>query len=1071
MAAVGEASGIEMTTVSSGCPSRKILAAARRGALAEEAMNTIAIHVRQCTTCREAALAAPPQWTKRIVVVSVSIVVVLAAVRSLRHDLAPLPVNLRPAEARLSGGFEWARYDAAAASTKTEDERVQRKLAAASMLAANRGGEAAADPRREKGIRLVLDGRSEQAVPILERAAAAANDRRIWSDLGASYYELASDEDDPARLGDALASIDAALRLDPNLPEALFNRALVLERLGLRDQARQSWERYLTVDAGSGWAIEARGHVSNLAPEESFADVLAREYEQLAKSPADAHELAHRFPQEARTWGETEILGRWAAAEAANDPASAAKHLAVARELGSELVGSGGDRMLAAAVAAIDGAGANGRQNLVAGHLAFREGQQEYKKHKAAVARPIFMRAAAAFDRGGSPLARAARTFIASTMYDTGQVAEAIRLMEGLVASAPPEFAAHQANDRWQLGRFYAIQGRWGKGLETLNASAAGFKRLGETNFAAAVREILTEVYDRIGNSSAAWHERIIMLRALGRSTTPRLQMALAAMTRAAATSGRWPIAASFAGLELEAARGGITPVRRVEMLLLRAQIEYRLQSVAAARQDVADARITIAAIEDAAMAEYLDATAAGVEALVAASPEESIALLSPAIATLGARDRQIQLPELLLHRGRAYAATGDHTHAAADFEDGIAKLEATRESLPNDESRWGVFDASKELFDEAIALALKRNDAATAFAYSERLRARQLLDTLGAPWPTIEAADVPPATSIVEYASLADRVVIFVFDSAGVRVTETKIDRSALKELVTRFSDAIANGQFRVAKIRAAALHRLLIEPVAPMLAANLVIVPDAVLDSVPFSTLFDDASRQYLIERSNVVISPSAAVFARLTGRNGPAFSTERLLVVANPALDSDDEPSLPGAEREVARLSRLYRHVTTLVGADATVAAFVRAAPDATLLHFAGHAVAGIGRKTALLLSPANGDDGRLDPKLVASIRLNPASTVILAACDTARGETRLSEGTISLARAFVAAGARGVIATLLPVEDNDAEDFFARLHVYLARGIAPAEALRAVQIDWIRRSETHLATWASVQLIGS
>ncbi|MFL6274165.1 MAG: hypothetical protein ACJ74G_03065, partial [Blastocatellia bacterium] len=58
--------------------------------------------------------------------------------------------------------------------------------------------------------------------------------------------------------GQALEQAEEALRLDPALPPALFNRALCCQQLMLWNEARQGWENYLGRDATSPWAEEAR---------------------------------------------------------------------------------------------------------------------------------------------------------------------------------------------------------------------------------------------------------------------------------------------------------------------------------------------------------------------------------------------------------------------------------------------------------------------------------------------------------------------------------------------------------------------------------------------------------------------------------------------------------------------------------------------------------------------------------------------------------------------------------------------------------------------------------------------
>ncbi|HLM01222.1 MAG TPA: hypothetical protein VK400_09190, partial [Pyrinomonadaceae bacterium] len=91
------------------------------------------------------------------------------------------------------------------------------------------------------------------------------NNAGIYSDLGALYLEksrLANPEDKKefsASAELALQNLDNALKLNENLPEALFNRALMLQKMPeMKNEARAAWEKYLEKDARSKWAEEAR---------------------------------------------------------------------------------------------------------------------------------------------------------------------------------------------------------------------------------------------------------------------------------------------------------------------------------------------------------------------------------------------------------------------------------------------------------------------------------------------------------------------------------------------------------------------------------------------------------------------------------------------------------------------------------------------------------------------------------------------------------------------------------------------------------------------------------------------
>jgi tetratricopeptide (TPR) repeat protein len=106
----------------------------------------------------------------------------------------------------------------------------------------------------------------EGALRLADRSA------RIHNDLGAAYFELAktsAQEKKLEYLANSLEEFTRATELDGNLLEALFNKSLALQELGLPRQAKESWTLYLQKDSSSPWADEARRHLARLDTEQT----------------------------------------------------------------------------------------------------------------------------------------------------------------------------------------------------------------------------------------------------------------------------------------------------------------------------------------------------------------------------------------------------------------------------------------------------------------------------------------------------------------------------------------------------------------------------------------------------------------------------------------------------------------------------------------------------------------------------------------------------------------------------------------------------------------------------------
>lgn len=970
-------------------------------------------------------------------------------------------------EPRLTG-FRWSRLRR---NRFRLDEAPRFRLAAAAGDAVRIALERSSpEARHAAAIGYLLTGRFQESTELLENLAKADRDARVSSDLAAAQYALAAANDDPWQLTRALASADRAILLDAHLPEAHFNRALILERLGLRDYAREAWEDYLRLDSAGGWADEGRDHVRELQPVDVFEDLLECQYEQLIRAPSSVHELATRYRQDARTWGETEILRRWAAAER-NGNETASRHLAVAREIGAELARGRGEGMLRELVAAIDRAEGESRRALMEAHLAYADGRDTYGRQKQpARARLMFLNAEKAFRRGGSPGERLARFFAANTLHPLGRAEESRETLEQLLASCPPEFMAHRAQVLWQLGLVHYARSRWGEAITALDESAALFDRLDEGSYAASIREILANAHDRIGDRRTSWRHRILVLHEFGRRPSSRLLTTLTYLSRSAVKNGDWPTAVSLLALSANVSRRIDDKPIQIAMYLQRAHLHLRMAEPGAARMDLLAARAAARDIADPGYQSLFAANATAIEALLTADPAVTIDLLTRPIAFHGSGGVRAMLPELLLERGRAYLRMHDYDRASADFEAGIAELESNRESLPSSDDRIGIFRDGEDLFHEAITLALNQNDAARALQYVERARARALLDSLGTRWPSARPADVPEGTVIIEYFFDPEHLTVFVLDHRRIRVVRQDVDDHALLQLAMRFANAARTSNRQELLPAGRLLHRRLIAPIETFLsgAGTVVIVPDPRLADLPFAALVGEDNR-FLVERHTIVVSPSAAVYMRLTD-TPPAPRPTNLLVVTG---NAQDLAPLTAARREADSVARLYDQNIRLDREQATVTAFARAAASVDAIHFAGHGVASTvrGGSGYLVMNPDRFDDGLLDLKEIAALNLDRISLVVLAACSTSAGETIATEGTITVGRAFLAAGARSVISTLWPVDDEAAAQFFPVVHHHISRGLAPAEALRAAQLEWIRKPESLTSLWTGVQIIGT
>jgi tetratricopeptide (TPR) repeat protein len=252
------------------------LAAFVDGRLEGEEHEAVTKHLQACEECqmmiREAAVfeqeevaARKPGWAWWAAAAAVAIVVLASApfvrhwweLKSGKKDLfAALVQPGRTTEARFSGQHLYAKlrltYRGASDKESLDDLLIQNAADALSDVAENDQSPAG---RRAAALAAATKNPAD-GLAILNGIQDQARDAAIWNDIAVLQNHL-------GKYPAARAAVDQALRRDPKMPEALFTRAVVLQRLG-DPGAAAAWRQYLAVEPAGGWADEAKNKMDEL---------------------------------------------------------------------------------------------------------------------------------------------------------------------------------------------------------------------------------------------------------------------------------------------------------------------------------------------------------------------------------------------------------------------------------------------------------------------------------------------------------------------------------------------------------------------------------------------------------------------------------------------------------------------------------------------------------------------------------------------------------------------------------------------------------------------------------------
>jgi tetratricopeptide (TPR) repeat protein len=267
-----------------------------------------------------------------------------------------------------------------------------------------------------------------------------------------------------------------------------------------------------------------------------------------------------------------------------------------------------------------------------------------------------------------------------------------------------------------------------------------------------------------------------------------------------------------------------------------------------------------------------------------------------------------------------------------------------------------------------------------------------------------------------------------------------------------------------------------------------RLILVPDGPLHQLPFDVLRPGSRSEPLGVSYELYVTPSATLWLDWR-RSSPVPTRRRALALADPELIAATSTTAPGersgvldrglalarlphARRESRAIERALGAVDTLDGALASEHVVkTRELRDYQILHFAAHAVADDVRpeRSALFLAPGSeNEDGLLQRREIAELDLD-GRIVVLSACRTASGAVVNGEGMLSLARAFLEAGARAVVGTRWPIRDEDAATLFESFYGHLGRGVSLASALASTRREAIASGRTP-QVWAALVLLG-
>lgn len=397
---------------------------------------------------------------------------------------------------------------------------------------------------------------------------------------------------------------------------------------------------------------------------------------------------------------------------------------------------------------------------------------------------------------------------------------------------------------------------------------------------------------------------------------------------------------------------------------------------------------------------------------------------------------------------------------------------------------RGQVWDSSNAGLAGELDSARAAYEALMVRVAQEQPRASGVLRARSAGTGDIRAR-LEPDEALLDYLVTSDQLIVFVLTRDGMHVVRERLSPPALTARIGLLRDlwGSPSPEWRWGLGAARALHRTLIAPVAKAGflggATRLLIVPHGLLGQVPFAALQDSATGRFLVQDFSILELPSASSLPSLRASSS-----------APPAWDGSAEGLAPFPEElratrpELNALREAIPGSVVRFGPDASEAELRRALATRQLVHVATHGVVNalnpmfsrveLARPTPQsVATPEN--DGRLEVHEVLGLDVR-SPLVFLSGCETGAIEEWTVDpirgaGGLTLAQAFLAAGAGNVVLTLWRIDDAGAAALAGRFYARL-RSLPPSEALALAQREILR--DPGLASpyyWAGYVVSGS
>jgi len=945
---------------------------------------------------------------------------------------------------------------------------------------------------------LVEGNLSEAAVHTFEQVLATTPSDAVRLDLASAYFQLAQSKNQPAAYGKAADLLGEVISRDGNNQVARFNRAIVLERLYLYQQAELDWTQYLKLDQTSPWADEARLRLATLQ------EKIQRQEDHSSRPLLAPGELWANFE---RAWPEQYVVS--------NDDLERYRDAALRVWL---------TEAFPRASSKPEGSSRTARNGLMALAQLFEKNQKDTWLRDvlaSGVHDPRFSQTLAWLsesyrdDAAGkySEVEAIARSNPIVPNLAVRLEAEWQHLFANRLSLETPGCLAHSEQlwrevDRtsyeWLKVRIlldYTQCADHSNNVELATKLNGMCLRLaaqyGFPDLLLRAIKVSADLSAETKGAETAMSRAIQGLETFrsGDATYMAGYNLLTTMDEAAESEGFWHLdaviiaeALQLLGNDPDVGMRAVEQQRLANALRLCGQLRR-------AKDNLNEAKELLATLPDnestrTKLAE-IAVDVAKIDLRQGDATEALANLRKVGEEVRRASDDYLSF-EFMVAYGKALSLRGENLEAEKALSSAMLVARKGLQNLPEerDRLRWARHCAAA--YREMVRVQLAR-DPALAFRSWEFFKGASLPrdriaeDHLNLKqsshdhdhdvhYRVISGRLLRSGTVLVSYAVFEDGISAWVFDGHNFAQHWIPSSNSNIERLSRRFAAGCANPKANLASVQedGRQIYRILLAPLNAALGSHqrLLIEPDGVLEQIPFAALVDEHGH-YLGDSFSLSVSPGMEYV--LPGSSEVRLSrASRALVVA----DASSHPELglerlPGVDSEARWIASSFSDSRLLLGQAASSSAVVGALPTAEVFHFSGHAVVNPSFVGLVLQGQTrDSQNSILTANDLDKTTFGHLHLVVLSACGSAEGTEGSFSDAESLARSFLAKGVDQVVASGWSVDSDATSLLMKTLYRHLIDGTAPADALRSAEME-LRGDKRfqHPFYWAAFSVFGN